>query len=114
MNGTNRELSLGPLSAVPEGEGRTFAVGNERIAVFHTRSGELFATQADCPHRNGPLADGLLGNDSVICPLHAWKFDLRSGDLLGGGCSLKTYPVRKNSEGCIMLSVGMEEPAISS
>ncbi|MFL6416693.1 MAG: Rieske (2Fe-2S) protein [Bryobacteraceae bacterium] len=114
MNEMNRELILGPLAAIPVGEARTFALGNERIAVFHTRSGELFATQADCPHRNGPLADGLLGNNTVICPLHAWKFDLRTGDLQGGDCKLKTYPVRTDAEGLVVLTVSIREPAISS
>lgn len=89
-------------------------MGDERVAVFHTRSGELFATQADCPHRNGPLADGLVGEKTVICPLHAWKFDLASGKLEGGDCKLKTYPVRVSSDGLIALTVGIAEPVTTS
>jgi nitrite reductase (NADH) small subunit len=69
-------------------------VAKERIAVFHTRAGELFATQATCPHRGGPLADGLLGGCTLICPLHGWKFDLANGAVLRGECGLTTYAVR--------------------
>jgi nitrite reductase (NADH) small subunit len=114
MRGTEQEVTLGSLHLIPPGEGRNFALGNERIAVFHTRSGELFATQADCPHRKGPLADGLIGDGTVICPLHAWKFDLASGRLQGGDCNLKTYPVRLTSDGLIAVSVGVTEPVTSS
>lgn len=114
MRGTEREVTLGSLGLIPPGEGRNFAVGDEQVAVFHTRSGGLFATQADCPHRNGPLADGLVGEKTVICPLHAWKFDLASGNLEGRDCKLKTYPVRVTSDGLIVLTVGIAEPVTTS
>lgn len=106
------ETKLGPITAIPPGEGRTFQVNAERIAVFHTRGGEVFATQAQCPHRDGPLADGLLGGHVLICPLHAWKFDLRTGEALASagheGCRLKTYPVRIDPAGRLVVQV---EPA---
>ena len=56
----NQETVIGDLAQIPRGEGRTFAVGSRRVAVFHTGAG-VFATQADCPHLRGPLADGLTG-----------------------------------------------------
>ncbi len=113
MREKEEEFTLGPLDLIPQGEGRTFALGNERIAVFHTRSGEIFATQADCPHRNGPLADGLIGNRTVICPLHAWKFDLSTGQLSGGDCKLRTYPVRVTADGLVTVKAGAPEPVSS-
>ena len=79
-----------------------------RIAVFHTRAGEVFATQAECPHRVGPLADGLLGGTTLVCPLHAWKFDLRTGQALYGDCDLTTYPVRLSAAGEILLTLDSE------
>jgi nitrite reductase (NADH) small subunit len=87
------KINLGPVGAIPPGEGRNYDLAGERIAVFHTRSGEVFAVQAACPHKNGPLADGLVGNGTVICPLHAWKFDLKTGEPTFGNCQLKTYTV---------------------
>jgi nitrite reductase (NADH) small subunit len=98
------ELKLGPLSTIPQGEGRTFDVLGEPIAVFRTRTDEVFAVQAACPHRGGPLADGLLGGSTLICPLHGWKFDVSTGDALFGDCGLKTYPVRVDESGQIILT----------
>ena len=109
MRGMEGEVTLCSVDLIPPGEGRNFVLGDERIAVFHSRSGEVFATQADCPHRNGPLADGLIGDNTVICPLHAWKFDLSTGQLQGGDCTLRTYPVRLTSEGLIALTVPPSE-----
>lgn len=102
------EVSLGPLGQIPPGEGRNFEVQGRRIAVFHTRNGEVFATQAECPHRVGPLADGLLGGTTLVCPLHAWKFDLRTGEALYGNCDLTTYPVRLSDTGEIFLTLHPE------
>jgi len=101
------DIKLGLIAEIPPGEGRTYKVGAEPIAVFHARGGRVFATQAQCPHRGGPLADGLLGGDVVICPLHAWKFDLKTGQPLASasGCSLKTYPVRVDPAGRIVLQM---------
>jgi nitrite reductase (NADH) small subunit len=111
MKATDLEVTLGPLRLIPLGEGRNFEVAGERIAVFHSRSGEVFATQAYCPHKNGPLADGLVGGRTVICPLHAWKFDLCTGQLSTGDCNLKTYPVRASSDGLIVLTIQVPETA---
>jgi nitrite reductase (NADH) small subunit len=99
------EVTLGSLSAIPEGEGRTFVVGERRIAVFRGRDGAVFATQAECPHKSGPLADGLLGSGTLICPLHALKFDLRTGKALNGGCSLETYPLRLSEQGQVVVTL---------
>jgi nitrite reductase (NADH) small subunit len=85
------EVTLGSLDAIPEGEGRTFVVGARRLTVLRDRGGALFATQADCPHKNGPLADGLLGSGTLICPLHAIKFDRSTGEARSVDCSLRTY-----------------------
>jgi len=87
------ETRLGPVGNIPVGEGRVYQVDDERIAVFRARDGEVYAVQADCPHRGGPLADGLLGGSTLICPLHGWKFDLKTGQALYGECGLKTYSV---------------------
>jgi nitrite reductase (NADH) small subunit len=99
------EVTLGPLSSVPPGEGRTFDVGTCKIAVFHTRQGEVFASQAECPHKKGPLADGLIGGNTLICPLHSWKFDLSTGQADNGQCGLKTYPARLSRGGQIVVDV---------
>lgn len=96
------EHRLGPLAAIPPGEGREFALGGNLIAVFHTRSGAVYATQALCPHRQGPLIDGLVGGTTLICPFHSWKFDLATGEALLGQCALETYPVRLDGDEIVL------------
>jgi nitrite reductase (NADH) small subunit len=104
------EVTLGSLQAIPEGEGRTFVVGERRIAVFRARDGALFATQAECPHRQGPLADGLLGSGTLICPLHSLRFDLATGKALNGDCSLQTYPVRLSQQSQLIVDLSPPVP----
>lgn len=99
------EVTIAPLAAIPPGEGRTFKVDEVQVAVFRTRTDEVFAVQAVCPHRGGPLADGLLGGTTLICPLHSWKFDLMSGEALFGSCGLKTYPVRVDNSQRIVVTI---------
>ncbi|HEY3254750.1 MAG TPA: Rieske (2Fe-2S) protein [Polyangiaceae bacterium] len=99
------EVTLGPITAIPKGEGRSFQVGPAQIAVFRARDGAVFATQAECPHRRGPLADGLLGSGTLICPLHSLKFDLSTGRAENGDCALKTYPARLSEAGQILVDL---------
>jgi nitrite reductase (NADH) small subunit len=108
------ELNLGPVDHIPLGEGRNYDVAGEHVAVFHTRSGKIFATQAACPHRGGPLADGLIGGTAVICPLHSWKYDLSNGEPIMGQCKLKTYPVRLDAERRIVLTLSVPQTTASA
>ena len=100
---TMTEIRLAPASDIPPGEGRVFLVDDEKIAVFRTRGGEVYAVQAECPHRGGPLADGLLGGTTLICPLHGWKFDLKTGHALFGECGLKTFGITINAADQLVL-----------
>jgi nitrite reductase (NADH) small subunit len=70
---------LGPVDAIPVGEGRAYAVGGDSVAVFRLRDGGLRALSAVCPHRGGPLADGQIDNRVVVCPLHLNAWDLTTG-----------------------------------
>jgi nitrite reductase (NADH) small subunit len=84
------EARLGPVEEIPLGEGRAFLVGDEPVAVFRPRSGGLYALRALCPHRGGPLADGLVGStldrgEMVMCPLHNHRFSLADGSCRSAG-----------------------------
>jgi nitrite reductase (NADH) small subunit len=82
------------LADLPIGLGRAFTIANQTIALFRTRSGKLFATANSCPHKNGPLSEGLLSADSVVCPLHQFRFDMTSGQCDQENiCAVTTYPV---------------------
>jgi nitrite reductase (NADH) small subunit len=69
---------------VPPGEGRAVTLAGRRVALFRTAAG-WFALDHACPHAAGPLADGIVSDCSVICPLHERRFDLATGDVVAGG-----------------------------
>jgi nitrite reductase (NADH) small subunit len=64
---------------IPLREGRAVKVGNREIAIFNL--GDRFlAVENRCPHKGGPLADGIVSGAAVVCPLHAWKMSLETGE----------------------------------
>jgi nitrite reductase (NADH) small subunit len=64
---------------VPPGASQEFIVNDQSVAVFHTRADEWIATDARCPHEQGPLADCILGNGRLTCPIHSYSFDVKTG-----------------------------------
>jgi nitrite reductase (NADH) small subunit len=83
------------VDEIPVGEGRTFAVNDRQIAVYRLRDGSLRAIDAVCPHRGGPLADGLTDDIVVVCPLHNFAYDMCTGvEVSGSGPGVRTYPVQ--------------------
>lgn len=97
--------NLGSLERIPLGEGREFLVGDQEVAIFRTREGKVYALDAKCPHRDGPLADGLVGGGKVVCPYHAYKFELATGRPIGNDCAaLKTYQVAVDDAGNVLLT----------
>jgi nitrite reductase (NADH) small subunit len=102
-------FDLGPVERIPPGEGQTFVVGGRQIAVFRTRDDDVFATQARCPHKAGLLADGVMGDGKIICPLHSYKFDLATGTPLGNTCtSLRTYRAELTADRRVIVSVELD------
>jgi nitrite reductase (NADH) small subunit len=98
-------VAVGRAADVPLWEGRRVTVGGRRVAIFRTEVG-LHAVSADCPHAGGPLQDGLVADGCVTCPLHGRRFDLRSGERIGGGDrddALATYAVVER-DGVLLLS----------
>ena len=65
------------------------------IALFRTGEEEVFATSNTCPHKQGPLSEGIVHGQKVTCPLHNWVFDLNTGQAQGGDeGQIATYPIR--------------------
>lgn len=91
---TTKTINLGSLEKIGLGHARCYIVGGEEIAVFRQRDGRLFATQNLCPHKQGPLAEGVAGGGKVICPLHAHKFDLATGAGSEKDECVKIFPVQ--------------------
>lgn len=84
---------------IPLGLGRAFQVGSQLVAVFKARDGKVFAVEGTCPHKGGPLADGMVVGHQVVCPLHAFRFEADSGACdQPGVCSIGTYPVEVDGD----------------
>ena len=78
MNGRHW-IGIATLDSVPLREGRAAVIGDRQIALFNL--GDRFlAIDNRCPHRGGPLADGIVSANTVVCPLHAWKVCLDTGE----------------------------------
>jgi nitrite reductase (NADH) small subunit len=77
---------------IPPGEGRAITLDGRRIAIFRAAGG-WYALDAACPHRGGPLADGIVCDRAVICPLHDRRFDLESGAPLTTGDGVAAHAV---------------------
>ena len=85
---------LGAVDRFHDGRLNGARVGR-RLLCFGRRGDRWFALDDTCPHAGGSLTEGLLDDDRVICPLHAYAFDTRSGRCLDDpDCSVSAYPVR--------------------
>ena len=79
---------------VPPGTGRTVVARDRRLALFNDR-GAFFAIDDTCPHRGASLGEGLLVEGVVICPWHAWVFEVRTGKCVKApDVAVPSYPVR--------------------
>jgi nitrite reductase (NADH) small subunit len=79
--------------------------GGDNIALFRTASGKVFALRDRCPHKGGPLSQGIVAGETVTCPLHSWNLGLDTGEARAPdvGC-VATYPVRVE-DGVVWLSL---------
>ena len=94
---------VGTIEEIPVGEGRAFAVDGTQVAVYRLRDGSLRALGAVCPHKGGPLADGLMDGRVVVCPLHGYTYDLTTGSELGGNDAVCAYAVTAADDGTILI-----------
>jgi nitrite reductase (NADH) small subunit len=95
--------AVGTLDEIPAGEGRAFAIDGTEVAVYRLRDGTLRALAAVCPHKGGPLADGLMDGRVVVCPLHGHTYDLTTGAELGGNDAVCAYHVSTADDGTILV-----------
>lgn len=72
-------IEIGPVEAIPSMGARTIKTATTNIAVFRTRDDQVFALEDKCPHRGGPLSQGIVTGCQVICPLHDWCIRLEDG-----------------------------------
>ena len=76
-------IDIGSLDDIPVRGSRVVKTRSGCIAVFRTADDTVFALTDRCPHKGGPLSDGIVHGTSVTCPLHNWVIDLATGNVLG-------------------------------
>ena len=91
-------IDVAAVADVPIGRVKAFVAGERTIALCHTADG-FFATDNTCPHRGGPLAEGDLMGNEIVCPWHLWGFDVATGLCAGNpDISIATHEVRVDGE----------------
>lgn len=81
------------VNEVAPGQGKPILVNGKPIALFNV-NGKFFAIDNTCPHAGGPLGEGMLEQNTVVCPWHGWEFDVTNGACtVPGGFQLKSYKV---------------------
>jgi nitrite reductase (NADH) small subunit len=94
---------------IPLREGRTLQIGGREIAIFNL--GDRFlAIENRCPHKGGPLAEGIVSGAAVVCPLHAWKFSLETGKGVNPASELscvQSFPTRVE-RGVVLIQMNLE------
>ncbi len=102
-------IEVGMVSDIPQLGARVVRTAEGDIAVFRTADDEIFALRDQCPHKGGPLSQGIVHGKRVACPLHDWKIHLDSGQAVAPdeGCAAR-FPVTVEA-GRIMLSLTPDE-----
>ena len=96
-------IDIGAVTDVPLRGARLLKTQLGCIALFRTGEMEVFAASNTCPHKGGPLVDGIVHGQSVTCPLHNWVFDLNTGEAKGADKGrIDVFPVRLE-EGRILI-----------
>jgi 3-phenylpropionate/trans-cinnamate dioxygenase ferredoxin subunit len=88
-------FEIAPVSELPEGERMFIEAAGKSIVIFNM-AGKLFAIGDVCSHDNGPVGDGEIEENEIICPRHGARFDIRSGKAtsLPAVVDIPSYPVR--------------------
>lgn len=98
-------VTIGRLEDIPVRGARCVDTPEGRIAVFRTADNEVFAMEDSCPHKRGPLSQGIVHGTSVTCPLHNWVISLESGSAQGADHGqVRTISVR-NDNGTLLLEL---------
>ncbi len=104
-------IEIAKLDDIPRLGARVLRTDTMDIAVFRTAQDQVFALRDKCPHKGGPLSQGIVHGGTVTCPLHNWRIDLASGEAQGPdeGCT-NSYPVKVEA-GVVYLAFAAEEAA---
>jgi nitrite reductase (NADH) small subunit len=91
----NDWIEIGRIEAIPRRGARCVNTPAGKIAVFRTADDRVFAIEDRCPHKGGPLSQGIVHGAEVTCPLHNWVLSLETGQAQGADeGSIRTFPLR--------------------
>ena len=92
-------IDIGSIHDIPRQGARTVKLSSGEIGVFRTQDDQLFALENRCPHKHGPLSQGIIHGHAVACPLHNWRISLATGQALGDdrGC-VPVVPMKVDGE----------------
>lgn len=100
-------VDIGSLDDISAQGARLVKTAQGCVAVFRTADDRVFALNDRCPHKGGPLSEGIVHGTSVTCPLHNWVFDMNTGQAQGADEGMvRTWPV-KVQEGRILIDAGL-------
>ena len=99
------------LDDIPRLGSRVIRTDTMDVALFRTRDDQVFALRDACPHKGGPLSQGIVHGSSVTCPLHNWKIDLASGEALGPDEGCTNVFDTKIENGRVYLALKADEAA---
>ncbi|MBV7410593.1 nitrite reductase small subunit NirD [Maritimibacter sp. DP1N21-5] len=86
---------VGTIDDIKSQGARKVRWGDVTIAVFRTAGDQVFALEDKCPHKNGPLSEGIVHDGCVTCPLHNWVIKLEDGTAQGADeGATRSFPVR--------------------
>ena len=92
-------IAIGSVNDIPPRGARCVETPHGRIGIYRVADGRVFAMEDHCPHKGGPLSQGIVHGSSVTCPLHNWVISLETGEAQGADeGSVKTIPVRIDGE----------------
>lgn len=98
-------IDIAALEAIPQRGARLVKTVHGCVAVFRTGADAVYALDNACPHKQGPLSDGIVHGDAVTCPLHNWVISLETGAVQGTDEGrVNTYPA-KVRDGRVLLDV---------
>ncbi len=100
-------VDVGALAEIPRLGARTVTTGMGDIAIFRTADDRVFALRDQCPHKQGPLSQGIVHGASVTCPLHNWVISLESGQAQGLDSGCTPHFAVKVEDGRVLLALGV-------
>ena len=90
---------------IPPLEGRSVEIAGREVAIFNLKT-RYVAIDNRCPHKGGPLCDGIVSGTTVVCPLHGWRFDLETGLAVRASlpACVTTFPTRVE-DGIVLIDI---------